>query len=44
MKLRKTELTMPADCLSYGSIEFDNNYMICAGSGKFAFCSASNFQ
>lgn len=37
-KLRKTELTMPADCLSYGSIEFDNNYMICAGSDVSSPC------
>ncbi|XP_032786898.2 trypsin-1 isoform X1 [Daphnia magna] len=38
LKLRKTELTMPADCLSYGSIEFDNNYMICAGSDVSSPC------
>ncbi|XP_057373732.1 chymotrypsin-1-like [Daphnia carinata] len=37
-KLRKTELAMPADCLSYGSIEFNNNYMICAGSDVSSPC------
>jgi hypothetical protein len=34
-KLRKTVLTLPLDCSSYGATEFNFNYMICAGSGMF---------
>ncbi|KAI9556820.1 hypothetical protein GHT06_016611 [Daphnia sinensis] len=37
-KLRKTELTLPADCSSYGANEFNNNYMICAGSSVSSPC------
>lgn len=35
MKLRKTSLTITADCLAhYTADEFNRNYMICAGSGE----------
>ncbi|EFX74253.1 hypothetical protein DAPPUDRAFT_324510 [Daphnia pulex] len=37
-KLRKTVLTLPLDCSSYGATEFNFNYMICAGSDVSSPC------
>jgi len=37
-KLRKTVLTLPADCSSYDPTEFNNNYMICSGSANSSPC------
>nr|CAH0105871.1 unnamed protein product [Daphnia galeata] len=37
-KLRKTVLTLPADCSSYDPTEFNNNLMICSGSADSSPC------
>ena len=44
-KLRKISVTVPAACsTAYTADEFNANYMLCAGSGKFIFIKGKIFD